>query len=216
MKNYIFVSDFDGTMTERDFYLIVMDKYPRDWQKLNDSWRKNEITTFEFLAAVFARIDMDEQQIIKDILSIKFDPCVLPFVNKVKATGGDFAVLSAGADYYIKKVLAYYGIDDAILMSNKGVYENKGVKMTADEKSPYYSRIYGIDKGLAVKALKADYHKIFFAGDSRPDLPAAGASDVAFARGELAKLLSVDKKPFVPYESFADIEAYLVSHNMIS
>lgn len=209
MKNYIFVSDFDGTMTERDFYLIVMDKYQRDWQKLNDQWHNDQMTTFEFLAAVFAQIGMDEEQVIKDILSIKFDPSVLPFVKKVKAAGGDFAVLSAGADYYIQKVLAYHGIEDVRLIANKGVYENKGVKMTADEQSPYYSRLYGIDKGAVIQALKKEYKKVYFAGDSSPDLPAALGADVAFARSELARLLTKDKKAFVPFASFNMIEKYL-------
>jgi 2,3-diketo-5-methylthio-1-phosphopentane phosphatase len=209
MKDFIFVSDFDGTMTERDFYLIVMDKYQRDWQTLNEQWYHDQITTFEFLAGVFAQIGMEEEQVIKDILSIKFDPNVLPFVNKVKAAGGDFAVLSAGADYYIQKVLAYHEIEDVRLIANKGVYENKGVKMTADTKSPYYSRLYGIDKGAVIQALKKEYKKVYFAGDSSPDLPAAQAADVAFARNELAKLLTEDKKAFISYTSFSTIKDYI-------
>lgn len=209
MKNFIFVSDFDGTMTERDFYLIVMDKYQRDWPKLNAQWHNDQITTFEFLAAVFASIGMEEEQVIKDILSIKFDAGVLPFVNKVKETGGDFAVLSAGADYYIKKVLAHHGVDDVIVLSNKGVYENKGIKMTADERSPFYSRLYGIDKGAVIRELKKEYKKVYFAGDSSPDVPAALGADVAFARNELARILAKENKDFVPYTSFATILTYL-------
>lgn len=209
MKDYIFVSDFDGTMTERDFYLIVMDKYQRDWPKLSAQWHNDEITTFEFLAAVFASIDMEEEQVIKDILSIKFDAGVLPFVDQVKATGGDFAVLSAGADYYIKKVLSHHGVEDVIVLSNKGVYETKGIKMTADEQSPFYSRLYGIDKGAVIRELKKDYKKVYFAGDSSPDVPAALGADVAFARKELARILAKDNKEFIPYTSFAAIMKHL-------
>lgn len=209
MKNYIFVSDFDGTMTDRDFYLIVMDKYRRDWPKLNAQWHNDQITTFEFLAAVFASIGMEEEQIIKDIVSIDFDDAVLPLVNRVKETGGDFAVLSAGADYYIKKVLSHHGVEDVTVFSNKGVYENKSIKMTADEQSPFYSRLYGIDKGAVIRELKKEYKKVYFAGDSSPDVPAALGADVSFARRELARLLAKENKDFVPYTSFATIMKYL-------
>jgi 2,3-diketo-5-methylthio-1-phosphopentane phosphatase len=125
------------------------------------------------------------------------------------SSGGDFAVLSAGADYYIEKVLKHHGVEDVILIANKGIYENKGIKMTADNKSPYYSSLYGIDKGAVIQALKKEYKKVYFAGDSSPDLPAAKAADVAFARNELAKLLAKDEKVFIPYTSFSTIKDYI-------
>lgn len=212
MKKFIFVSDFDGTMTKRDFYLIVMDKVESDWPALIEEWRSKKITTFAFLAEVFKRIGKEESEIIKDILTIEFDPAAAAVVNQVKDAGGDFAVLSAGADYYIGRVLAHHGIQDVRLIANKGVYQDKSIKMTPIESDAFYSPLYGIDKGAVIRVLKQEYETVFFAGDSRPDLEAAQAADVAFATGELAGLLTKSNSFFIPYTSFKDIEQYLMSH----
>lgn len=58
-----------------------------------------------------------------------------------------------------------------------------------DEYIEFYSDRYGIDKLSVVKKLKNNYKKIFYAGDSEPDIKPVLVADVVFAKGELVELL---------------------------
>jgi 2-hydroxy-3-keto-5-methylthiopentenyl-1-phosphate phosphatase len=56
-----------------------------------------------------------------------------------------------------------------------------------------------------IKKLKNNYKKIFYAGDSEPDLKPALAADVVFATGELVELLKNEKKEFIEFENFSEV-----------
>lgn len=62
-----------------------------------------------------------------------------------------------------------------------------------DEYIEFYSDRYGIDKLSVVKKLKNNYKKIFYAGDSEPDIKPALVADVVFAKGELVELLKKNR-----------------------
>ena len=43
MENFVFVSDFDNTLTHKDFYKIILDKYMKEsGKKLFDEWKKTK------------------------------------------------------------------------------------------------------------------------------------------------------------------------------
>jgi 2-hydroxy-3-keto-5-methylthiopentenyl-1-phosphate phosphatase len=211
LKDFIFVSDFDGTLTERDFYHIVIDTCLGDWGvERYTRWKQGEMRDVDFLAAVFQSIDRDESEIMKLISNIKLDAYAGEFIKQIRASGGDFVVLSAGASYYIEKLFASHGIQDVQVIANTGGYRNRGIKMTPDDQSPFYSELYGIDKYLVVQSLRTKYQKIYYAGDSTPDLKAALAADIAFAKGELIELLKQNRRDFVPVRSFAEIKTHLI------
>jgi 2-hydroxy-3-keto-5-methylthiopentenyl-1-phosphate phosphatase len=212
LKELIFVSDFDGTITERDFYHIVIDTCLGDrGVDLYNRWKQRELRDVDFLATVFQSIGRDETGIIELISSIKLDIYAVEFIKYVRASGGDFAILSAGASYYIEKLLAYHEIQDVQVIANHGVYRENGIKMTADTKSPFYSELFGIDKYRVIQSLRSKYKKIYYAGDSSPDFKAAMAADIVFAKGELIELLKQSEHDFVPFCNFKEIQRYLMS-----
>jgi 2,3-diketo-5-methylthio-1-phosphopentane phosphatase len=166
----------------------------------------------EFLGKVFQSINHNENGILEDILSIKLDPYAPKFIENIKESGGDFLILSAGTKYYIERLLEHQGIKDVKIISNPGIYENKGIKMIPDVTSPFYSKRYGIAKEMVVEKYKKEYKKVFFAGDSGPDLNAAILADVAYAKGKLIDLLSEKGVPFQPFNNFIDIENHLMKN----
>jgi 2-hydroxy-3-keto-5-methylthiopentenyl-1-phosphate phosphatase len=101
------------------------------------------------------------------------------------------------------------------VISNPGIYANRGIKLMRDHTSPFFSATYGIDKALVIKDMKAKYQTVYYAGDSGPDLEAAILADTAFAKGKLQALLERRRHPYVPFESFAQIENYLTDKRMI-
>lgn len=212
MKKFAFVSDFDGTLTDRDFYHIVMDKYLKDWAwDYYNEWRKTKKINVEFLNKIFGAMDRSEEEIMEDILQLPLDPNAIEFIKKVEACGGDFYILSAGTSYYIKKLLANLNINTVSVISMEGKYQNRGITITPDPSSEYFSEVFGVDKAKVILKLKQQYEKVYFAGDSEPDMGAAKAADCAFARNDLRKLLEEQDIPFIPFHKYNEVEEYMIN-----
>ncbi|MEG6586904.1 MtnX-like HAD-IB family phosphatase [Dendrosporobacter sp. 1207_IL3150] len=210
MKNFIFVSDFDATLTEKDFYHIVIDEcLGEPGRELYRKFKSGELRDIEFLASVFKNMNRDEAGVIKVISKIKLDNYTQHFINNIHNHGGDFTVLSAGVEYYINKLFELRGISNAPVIANHGYYADRGIKTIVDEKSSFYSELYGIDKARIVQSLRTKYKKIYYAGDGLPDYKAASLSDLVFAKSELANQLSVNGQNFVPFNCFKEIDEYL-------
>lgn len=206
MKNFAFISDFDGTLTKKDFYQIVMDEYLKDQcEEMHKDWKAKKIKDVDYLGYVFKNIRRNEEGIYEAIMKISIDPFAREFIDKVKLAGGDFIIISAGTSYYIDKVLQEHGINGVEVYSNKGVFKDNGIHFVLDENSTYYSDMYGIDKYKIVKDLKEKYDTIFYAGDSVPDLKPSLIADTVFAKGKLVELLRNENKEFIEFENFSEI-----------
>ncbi|RXJ04235.1 2,3-diketo-5-methylthio-1-phosphopentane phosphatase [Anaerobacillus alkaliphilus] len=215
MKKWAFVSDFDGTISKKDFYWLVIEKYFPEGQELYHKWKRAEMLDIDFLSEVFASIHQEEEQIIADILSIPIDEHVPSFIKKVQENNGDFYVLSAGTDYYIYHILKKYGIDNVKVFSNEGQYREKNVYMNIDETHRHFSKRYGIDKSKVILELKEQYEHVYFAGDSEPDSHPAAYADITFAKDALQDILKEKAIPCVAVETFEEIEAYLRSKGVL-
>lgn len=206
MLKFAFVSDFDGTLTKRDFYKMITDEYLKEQcVELYKDWRNKKIKDVDYLGYVFKNIGRSEDEIYEDIMKISLDSYAKEFIKNIKASGGDFIVVSAGTSYYIEKIFDKQGISGVDIYSNKGIFKDKGIHFVLDESSEFYSDIYGIDKMKVVKKLKGKYDKVFYAGDSEPDLKSAMLADVVFAKGKLVDLLKEEQKEFIQFESFSEV-----------
>lgn len=211
MQRMAFVTDFDGTLTFKDFYHIVIDKYLGEkGRSLYTEWKKTRKINVEFLNLIFGSLNLTQDELTREILDIPFDSTAVPFMEWLSHSGWDFYIVSAGTSYYIEILLDHLGIRSCQLISMKGVYENGGIRIIPDPNSPFYSEVFGLDKGKVLGALKDKYERVVFAGDSEPDLSAALRADHVFARSELAQLMDKAQAAYVPYESYSDIQSYFV------
>jgi 2-hydroxy-3-keto-5-methylthiopentenyl-1-phosphate phosphatase len=210
LKKFAFVSDFDGTLTEKDFYHIIIDNYLQEWGRpFYEEWKKTKKIDVVFLNKILGSIGRTEEEILEEIHRIPLDKYAVDFIHKVQEAGGGFYILSAGTTYYIDRLLAHRGIEGVTVISMSGVYKDGGIEITPDEESPYFSEIFGINKAKVVEDLKKEFETVFFAGDSEPDLGAAKAVDIAFAKKDLKELLSKEQEDFIPFDNFKEIEKYL-------
>ncbi|EWG10093.1 MtnX-like HAD-IB family phosphatase [Cytobacillus firmus] len=215
MKKWAFVSDFDGTISKRDFYLIMMDKYFPEGRSLMPKWKAGEIRDIDFLNKVFTSINQDEERIISDIYSIEIDEYVPDFIEKIQQNGGDFYILSAGTDYYIHHILKKFGVKGVQVFSNEGYYHEKNVHMNIDKNHQHYHEQYGIDKSKVIQDLKKEYETVFFIGDSEPDSHPAEHADITFAKNGLQDLLREKGIRFVPVKEFTEVEEYLTEKGIL-
>ncbi|MBN8207752.1 MtnX-like HAD-IB family phosphatase [Bacillus sp. NTK071] len=216
MGNWAFVSDFDGTISKKDFYWLVIETYFPEGQELYKKWKAGEYQDIDFLQKVFKSIDQNEEQIIEDIRSLPIDEYVPSFIEKVQQSGGDFYILSAGTDYYIHHILKQYGIQNVPVFSNKGYYENQNVHLSIDENHKHYSKRYGIDKSKVIEEMKEKYDFIYFAGDSEPDSHPAKVADLTFAKDALQDILKENGVPFIGVDTFLEIEEILRNKGILS
>ncbi|WP_282034136.1 MtnX-like HAD-IB family phosphatase [Metabacillus indicus] len=209
MKKWAFVSDFDGTISKKDFYHLVIEELFPEGEALFKQWKRGEMLDIDFLSRIFTSIHLEEEELIKTILTLPLDNSIGPFIERVQKNGGDFYILSAGTDYYIKHIFDALGAENVEIISNKGHFKSKNIHLEIDKNDWSYSERYGIDKSKVIQKLKETYDTVYFYGDSEPDSHPAAFADVTFAKDALCGLLEKKGIAYIEADSFVDVEAYL-------
>jgi len=63
MKDFIFISDFDGTISQKDFYWILIDDYiGSKGVEFYHEWKKDKKIGIEFLNTIFSWHKFSEAQ----------------------------------------------------------------------------------------------------------------------------------------------------------
>lgn len=210
MKKILFISDFDGTISKEDFYKKIMYKYmPEKEQTYYKDFKAEKIKDVDFLNEIFTTINLEEDEIEKEIMELGIDEGFQKIVEKCGELGIDFIILSAGCEYYIKKILKHRGLESIPVFSNVGIYQKKGIRINPDQTSEFYSERYGIDKEKVVKHFREQYDMIIYAGDSAPDYKESLWADIRFTKGELIQLYEKSSRSYIPIESLEEIISYL-------
>ncbi|HEY7335590.1 MAG TPA: HAD-IB family phosphatase [Bryobacteraceae bacterium] len=205
----IFVSDYDGTITDKDFYSLLAERYiPADTPDYFLQYRKGQITHFEAMAAYFAFAPTEEQQLEELLAASQADPDLGPSAALLQRAGWELLVVSAGSSWYVERVLRRAGVA-AIVYSNPGRLENgRGLVLEKfDPSSPYHSASVGVDKSAVVRHALHVAETVAFAGDGPPDLQPAllVRPDLRFARGFLADALRERGEAFRPFSRWSEI-----------
>jgi HAD superfamily phosphoserine phosphatase-like hydrolase len=224
----VLVTDFDGTMTRRDFYRVALERLID--ADISGYWRDFEegrLTHFEALRRIFLHIRGGEPAVRGAMAQMDFDPGAADAIRRLRDHGWSVIVVSAGCSWYIERLLVEAGIavsKDGVgadplqspavaLHANPGNLTTAGaLEMRYPEESPFPSPALGVDKEAIVRAAARDYERVAFAGDGRPDYACAmlvNARD-RFARGWLAKQLQLDAAPFQNFDRWTEIAAALL------
>jgi 2,3-diketo-5-methylthio-1-phosphopentane phosphatase len=213
MQNSILISDFDGTITRYDFYDLVCRRFPEillagHWQK----YEAGEISHFEALRRIFAEIRTEEKELLQIVDEMQVDSCLAGSVNRLQQNGWEIAVASAGCDWYIRKILSEAGVD-ILVHANPGRFSRQeGLVMELPKQSMFFSPELGINKVAVVRDALKRSSCVAFAGDGRPDLPAALLVEPKqrFARKWLATKLREIGEPFQAFERWSEIAERLL------
>lgn len=193
-KQYSFVTDFDGTISDRDFFWLAIDDILGKealclWQEYVDG----KVTHFQALSNIFAQIHIPENKLNALIDTINIDPFFEPVAALCADANIPLFICSAGCDYYINRkigpLIEKYKIK---LVTNHADYSpSTGLILNPPPvSSPYYDAGVGISKVSVVRRLKSEGKEVVFAGDGYPDIPSAREADYVFARDVLLQKLS--------------------------
>jgi len=212
----ILVSDFDGTMTDRDFYSLVVEQLlPLNIPDYWVDYRAGKITHFEALQKYFSAIRSDESSVLQLLGQMKLDPNLTTTIAELEECGWKIVVASAGCKWYIDKLLAAAGVSLEV-HANPGRFESdRGLLMELPTSSPFFSRVHGIHKAGIVRHFIESGATVAFAGDGFPDIDAAKAvpADLRFARRDLADMLQRDGEAFKTYRAWSEIAGQLIEYS---
>ncbi len=210
----ILVSDFDGTMTRRDFFQLVNENLlPADMPDYWGQYLAGDLTHFEALQSIFGSVTAGEKALSDLVGRMGLDPNLKTEVEALRDDGWAVVVASAGCDWYIRKLLVEAGVSIEA-HSNPGWIEDDRLIMKLPTGSEFYSDETGIDKvGIVFKAMSRA-KTVAFAGDGRPDVAPSllVAPELRFARGVLAEELTSMGESFRPYDHWSEVSKALRSN----
>jgi len=212
----VFFTDWDGTVTRHDFYRLVLDELELDVAE--DPWTaflEGRRTHFEALAEIFAGIRTDEATLDRLLARLEPDPHLADDLACLAEAGWEVHIVSAGSDYYIRRLLARAGVDPSVpVHSNPGRFvEGRGVLIERATDPRIRSEDVGIDKAATLRLYGDGAARVAFAGDSNPDLAAARlvAADDRFARARLARALEAEGLAYRPFERWHEVAEALLA-----
>ena len=205
----ILVSDYDGTITDKDFYSLLAEHYiPRDTPDYFARYREGRMTHFEAMAAYFAFAPAEERQLDELLAASEVDAEFSGSVALLARSGWELWVVSAGSSWYIERVFRQLGVAPRVYSNPGRVEKGRGLVLEKfDPASPFHSPSVGVDKSAVVRHALHVAGTVAFAGDGPPDLDSAllVQPDLRFARAFLAEALRERGEAFRPFSRWSEI-----------
>lgn len=186
LKKIALVSDFDGTISDNDFFYYIAEKYFDE--KMLEPWQQylaGKKKHFDALNEMFSQLRVSSEELKNFIKGIKIDKSFYELAEFCENRNIPVYVCSAGCDFYILELLGdnvkKYNLR---IVSNKGRYSSEqGLRMFANEE--FFDVNLGVSKTNLVKHLKVQGFYVIYCGDGIPDIEPAMKADEIFARKNL-------------------------------
>jgi 2,3-diketo-5-methylthio-1-phosphopentane phosphatase len=200
--------DFDGTITTEDTTDAVLRALAHpDWETLEDDWTCGRLSAAECMRRQIALIQGDDAAIGAVLDCMQLRNGFLEFVAWCRRRGIALVVVSDGVDRFIRHVLARHGITDLPVIANRLA----GVPGARALEQPWSVRTCAAGSGVCkCRIARTEVpEELVYIGDGRSDFCVAGTADLLFARGALVGHCRASGLRYLPFESFADVQAAL-------
>jgi 2-hydroxy-3-keto-5-methylthiopentenyl-1-phosphate phosphatase len=203
----VLVTDFDGTLTEHDYYKLVRDRLvPPDTPDFWAAWREGRMTHFQALRAYFDAARPDAAAHVALVDEMGLDPGLAEGVASLNAAGWRVVVVSYGCLWYIDRLLKGAGVDLEV-HANPGALEGGRLALHRPAETPFPSEENGISKESVIRSHQEEGLAVAFAGDGPADLEPAllVPPGLRFARADLADALRRRGADFRPFDRWSEI-----------
>jgi 2-hydroxy-3-keto-5-methylthiopentenyl-1-phosphate phosphatase len=202
--------DFDGTVTEKDNIVAIMEEFsPDGWQPIVQDILSERISIREGVGKMFSRISADKRNdIIQFVLTrSKIRDGFEEFIDFTKKENIPLYIVSGGIDFFVYPVLENKLSLDQIIC-NGSDFSKENIEITwPNSCDKNCSNDCGCCKPSVIRGLEhlyPDSPKIVI-GDSITDLQAAKMADAVFARDFLIEKCEEHQIPYTPFETFFDV-----------
>lgn len=208
MREKIFVSDFDGTITKQDTLSKFLEDYADSkWLDIENDWRNGKFGSQECLIRQFSLVpNLTPELIDKFLDTIEIDEWFIPFCNKAKKHNLPVVVLSDGLDYFINKIFEKYKIDYINVITNHAYFnEYKKFILEFPNDSRRCTNDAGTCKCKVVTNLKKRYKTVYYAGDGASDFCVSKHPDIVFAKSGLAEYCKNNNIEYTEYKNYSKL-----------
>ena len=208
MKQLCILSDFDGTITQKDGIYSFIEAYAKgDWQKIEQDWAVGKIDSKECLTEEFKLVPKLSEELISYFIdTLEIDETFADFYNEITAKGIDFYIVSDGIDYFIKRILKKYNLNDINIISNHGEFRREFFEITFPNDYPECINNAGTCKCKVLSDLRKDYEKIIYIGDGVSDYCVADKADSLYAKKRLLNYCVEKGIKHISYNDFSNIK----------
>lgn len=210
MTRQVIFCDFDGTVTEKDNIVAIMEEFASDgWQPIVDDILKEHISIREGVGKLFSQISSaKKEEIIEFVLTrSKIRDGFQEFIDFTNKENIPLYIVSGGIDFFVHPVLKDK-VNPEHIICNHSDFSKENIKITWPNKcDELCHNDCGCCKPSFIRKIDKvynDYQKIVI-GDSITDLQASKLADVVFARDYLIEKCEENKIPFIPFETFFDV-----------
>jgi 2-hydroxy-3-keto-5-methylthiopentenyl-1-phosphate phosphatase len=211
-KRIAIFCDFDGTITERDMIITIMEKFGAPgWDKIKDQILGQDITIQSGVGQMFAGIPSSNRDAVaafaQEVAVIRAG--FAEFLTFCKEQGIDFWVTSGGIDFFVLPLLEPFQIENPIYC-NGSSFSGETIEIlwphACDE---HCDNGCGMCKPSVLRKFpEEDLFKVVI-GDSITDLQAAKQADLVLARSFLLKKCEEFELPHAAFTTFYDCIAVL-------
>src|SRR5450631_1474955 len=118
-RDKILVSDFDGTMTSRDFFWVALSRMPARAVEPWERYEQGLTSHFAALAEIFAGLRVDQQELDAILAEMQVESGLAELLDRLQQSGWSLVIASAGCAFYIERILLRVGIK-AVIHANPG------------------------------------------------------------------------------------------------
>jgi 2-hydroxy-3-keto-5-methylthiopentenyl-1-phosphate phosphatase len=205
VKHLVVLCDFDGTISKSDVTDALLAKFASpDWEEIEDSWQEGLITSRQCMTEQYALVKATEAELDGWLGTVEIDETFLDFVAFCRANGVALTIISDGFDFYIKRILARYGLGDIDLFSNHLEFRDGSIVTEFPHTNDACDTCGNCKTGI-FHTVKTPANKVVYIGDGWSDRCVAHESDVIFAKHKLITYCHERGLDYTPYLTFADI-----------
>jgi 2-hydroxy-3-keto-5-methylthiopentenyl-1-phosphate phosphatase len=186
MTKPVIFCDFDGTVTESDNIISMMEKFaPQGWERIKDQILSREISINEGVGKLFSLLPSRLKDELTEfaIENAKIRPGFGEFVEFARAKGIPFYIVSGGIDFFVYPILEKYGPFDGVYCNESDFTDERIKILWPNECDSLCNNDCGCCKPSIIRKLNTQENRFkIVIGDSVTDLEAAKHADFVLAR----------------------------------
>ena len=218
MEKLFIACDFDGTITRHDTLHLIVARYgdPGLWQAIEPRLRAGEVTLEQAMQEEFAGVRATPEQVRELVLrEAGLRDGFREFVGWTRDRGHRLLVLSSGFRSVIDAVLQRWALGHLEVASHEGEFTPEGCRLTWADRGERCAICGRRCKRHDVRS-RLGGEALVLVGDGVSDRCLARMADLVFARAHLARDLTADGVPFLPFEDFHEVRRALEARTTLA
>lgn len=204
--------DFDGTITCVDTLHLIVEAFAARgaWSAIEPRLRSGEISLEEAMQEQFAQVHATPDEVARLVLDeAGLRAGFADFEAWCRTRGHRLVVLSSGFRSIIEPLLTGWGFAHLELAAHDARFSAEGCRLIWSDRGPACEECGRPCKRHDLRRLGLGGRPLVYIGDGISDRCAAGLADLVFARADLARHLTTESVPFVPFDDFTQVRERL-------